>query len=341
MSTKEITSRHHLINNHDKNRLMCNIKKDNLISVGFIITENSDNRFILEKLTQLHNILVTQYNHFEIIIVDNGENSHVAKIQKQLTNIRLITLQFDVDMEISNSVLVENCIGDYLCLLDIEHDPIDKIIEMLLSAEDCDVIIGKRIKKVQTIFDRLTSRLFYAAINALTDIEIDSAYSDFFVINRKVINAITKNTDKVKFLKLIKLSSGFVKKEFEYMPIGKKSYQRSILYNINYTIDIIVNHSHKLIRIATILSLFTALFNMMYAFYVISVFIFKTHVAEGWTSMQLYDSFINFVLFLVLAILGEYIRMILLHQKDNPSYEIANESNSVALFSDRKNVEME
>ncbi len=321
------------------------MKKDNLISIGFVIS-NFSNQFLFEKIKFLHALLNQQYNYFEILIVDNSDMGEIdfeifQKTKKiSLSNIRLIVLQYPVDIEVANTILVENSIGDYLCLFDIEHDPIDKILEMLLSAEDCDVVIGKRIKKEQMFFDKITSYLFYKIINILTSVRVNASYGDFFTINRKVISAITKNSDKMKILKLIKLGSGFVKKEFEYMPVGKKSHQRSILRNINYSIDIIINHSYKMLRVATILSLLTALFNMMYAFYVVAIFVFKAHVAEGWTSTQIYSSFTNFVLFLVLAILGEYIRMIQLHLKDNPTYEIANETSSVVLFSDKKNVDL-
>ena len=66
-----------------------------------------------------------------------------------------------------------------------------------------------------------------------------------------------------------------------------------------------------------------------------------TNVAEGWTSSNLYNSAVYFVLFLVLAVIGEYVRMIIQNQKNTPMYEIVDEKSSVALFSNKKNIDKE
>ena len=166
-------------------------------------------------------------------------------------------------------------------------------------------------------------------------------YSDFFVINRKVINFITKNEDRVKFLKLLKFNNGFSKYEYSYMPLGKKSNKRTFFENINFTIDVLVNYSHRLIRMATILSLSTAMINLFYIVYIFGIYLFKDNVAQGWTSSNIYNSTIYFVLFLVLAVIGEYVRMIMQNQKNSPMYEITDEKSSVALFSDKKNIDKE
>ena len=125
------------------------------------------------------------------------------------------------------------------------------------------------------------------------------------------------------------------------MPLGKKSNRRTFLENINFTIDVLVNYSHRLIRMATILSLSTAIINLFYIVYIFGIYLFKDDVAQGWTSSNLYNSTIYFVLFLVLAVLGEYIRMIIQNQKNAPMYEIVDEKSSVALFSDKLNIDKE
>ena len=163
---------------------------------------------------------------------------------RNLNNIRIIELSSYVDIEIAHTTLIENCIGDYCAIIDLTHDSLKDLENMLKKAEDYDVVIGKREKKVQSFFESLTSKIFYKTISLFTGIKIDSMYSDFFIINRKVINFITKNEDRVKFLKLLKFNNGFSKYEYTYMPLGKKFTNRTFFENINFTIDIIVSHSH-------------------------------------------------------------------------------------------------
>lgn len=314
------------------------MKKDNFISVGLILNRETET----EQIEKLHGLLYSNYNYFEILLLNYEiDTKEYLNLLKKLNNLRILELSSYIDIEIAHSTIIENCIGDYCAIIDLSHDSLEDLENMLEHAETHDVVIGKREKKVQSFFESITSKIFYKTISLFTGIKIDSMYSDFFVINRKVINFITKNEDRVKFLKLLKFNNGFLKYEYTYMPLGKKSNQRTFLENVNFTIDVLVNYSHRLIRMATILSLSASIVNLFYMAYILGVFILKDDVAEGWTSSNLYNSTVYFVLFLVLAVLGEYIRMIIQNQKNAPMYEIVDEKSSVALFSDKKNIDKE
>ena len=314
------------------------MKKDNFISVGIVLNKEVE----INRIEKLHSLLYDKYNYFEIILLNYEVNtSTYSTLLKKLNNIRILELSSYIDIEISHTTLIENCIGDYCAIIDLSHDSLEDLEKMLEFAEDYDVVVGKREKKVQSFFESVSSKIFYKTISLFTGIKIDSMYSDFFIINRKVINFITKNEDRVKFLKLLQFNNGFTKYEYSYMPLGKKSNQRTFLENINFTIDVLVNYSHRLIRMATILSLCTAIFNLFYIVYIFGIYLFKDNVAQGWTSSNLYSSMMYFILFLVLAVLGEYIRMIIQNQKNTPFYEIIDEKSSVALFSDKKNIDKE
>lgn len=313
------------------------MKKDNLVSIGIILNSNIE-KYLIE---ELHKRLTEIYNYFEIILLSFDSSSDVKSLLSRLTNIRIIELSKEVDLEVMHTSLIENCIGDYIAIVDLSHDSIDDLIYMMEKCEDFDVVIGKRTKKFQTFFEKLTSTIFYKIINLFTGIKIDSMYSDFVVMNRKVINFVAKNEDKVKFLKLLTLNNGFSKYDYEYTPKGQKSYSRNLLDNVNFTIDVLVNYSHRLIRLATLMSLSMSLVNFFYIGYVLGIYLCKTDIAPGWTSSSLYSSVSGFILFLVLAIIGEYIRVILANQNNSQAYEIVSEQNSVALVSNTKNVDQE
>ncbi|KLE11285.1 glycosyltransferase [Aliarcobacter butzleri] len=314
------------------------MKKDNFISIGLLL----NNKTTIQSIEKLHNLINQKYNYFEIILLNYEiDTKDFNVLLKNLKNIRIIELSSYVDIEVANSILIENCIGDYCAIMDLSHDSLEDLEKMLEFSEDYDVVVGKREKKIQSFFEFITSKLFYKTISLFTGIKLNSMYSDFFVINKKVINFITKNEDRVKFLKLLKLNNGFSKYEHSYMPLAKKSNQRSFYENINFTIDVLVNYSHRLIRMVTILSLSTAIINLVYIFYVFIIYLLKDNVADGWASSNIYNSTIYFVLFLVLSVMGEYIRMIIQNQKNTPFYEITDEKSSVALFSEKRNIDNE
>ena len=314
------------------------MKKDNFISIGIVLNKKLE----IKQIKELHSLLNDNYNYFEIILLNYEFDTDIySSLLKNLNNIRIIELSSYIDIEIAHTTLIENCIGDYCAIIDLTHDSLKDLGNMLKKAENYDVVIGKREKKVQSFFESLTSKIFYKTISLFTGIKLDSMYSDFFIINRKVINFVTKNEDRVKFLKLLKFNNGFSKYEYSYMPLGKKFTNRTFFENINFTIDIIVSHSHRLMRMATILSLSTAIANLFYIIYIFAIYLFKDNVAQGWTSSNLYTSIMYFIFFLVLTVFGEYIRMIIQNQKNAPMYEIVDEKSSIALFSNKKNIDKE
>ncbi|UXC30013.1 hypothetical protein N3114_03120 [Aliarcobacter butzleri] len=317
------------------------MKKDNFVSVGIVLSD----KITVHQIKALHNMIEKQYSYFEILLLNFNMNLESKQdynnLVQEISNLRIIELASYVDIEVAHSVLIENCIGDYCVILDLAHDSLDDLKNMLENAEYYDIVVGKREKKVQSFVESVISKFFYKTISLFTGIKINSMYSDFFIINRKVINFITKNEDRVKFLKLLKFNNGFSKYEHSYMPLGPKSNQRNFLDNVNFTIDILINYSHRLIRMATILSLSTSLLNLFYTMYVLGSYFLRDNISEGWTSSNLYNSSMYFILFLVLAVLGEYIRMIIQNQKNTPFYEITNEKSSMAIFSNKKNIDSE
>lgn len=197
------------------------MKKDNFISVGIVLHEE----ITINQIKDLHKLLYENYNYFEIILLNyklSISDKEYNDLLKVLKNMRIIKLSSYVDIEIAHTTLIENCIGDSCVIIDLSHDGLAELENMLKYSEEYDVVVGKREMKVQSFFESIISKLFYKIISIFTGIKINSMYSDFFIINRKVMNFIIKNEDRVKFLKFLKFNNGFSKYEYSYMPLGKK-----------------------------------------------------------------------------------------------------------------------
>lgn len=69
--------------------------------------------------------------------------------------------------------------------------------------------------------------------------------------------------------------------------------------------------------------------------YVMTVLFVKSQVAEGWVSMSLQISGLFFLLFVVLAVLSEYIGRLFLQNQHRARYIIAEERVSESFASER------
>ena len=78
-------------------------------------------------------------------------------------------------------------------------------------------------------------------------------------------------------------------------------------------------------RIVTSLSMFGAISNILYSFYIVGIAIFKNNVEPGWVTLSLQQSGMFFLISLVLLILGEYILNVTKLSNEGPKYHIAQE----------------
>ncbi len=236
-------------------------------------------------------------------------------------------------------IFLQNCIGDYLLFVDLQAQSVKDCVEILKIAPTHDIIIGTRLDKKQNLFEKIFSRAFYASLRIFGDFtKCKHNYSDFCVLNRKVIHSLLNTQTQIKLLRLVQFDGAFSKYEYPFTPLAK-SPSKSFLQNLNLGIDYITQHSFKLLRIGTILCLLMAFFNFCYGIFVGVSFLLKPYIEGGWTSSSLYAVSVNFVIFLMLCILGEYLRVILLSMRKERFYEVIDEKSNLELYIAEKNVE--
>lgn len=103
---------------------------------------------------------------------------------------------------------------------------------------------------------------------------------------------------------------------------------------------LLVSTTRVPMRLVTMLSMFGAVANLIYSFYVMAIGLFKTDVAPGWVSLSLQQSGMFFLISLVLLVLGEYIVNMASLSNEGPLYHVGQEFTSARMTRHEKlNVE--
>lgn len=313
---------------------------DNLISVATIVHNNSD--IVKSYVEETIDVLKNSFTNYELVILDNGSSDgsvdRIKDLLSEIGNIRLITLSKEYDDEITYMAALENCIGDFVVLLDINFDPpslIPQLIEKCISGYD--IVVAQRIDKAEyTFLEKFFSNAFYKTSKFLTGYNINPNLSNYLSFSRRVINSIIKIRDKTRYLKYLTVEVGYSHSSLPYNRINRSGDRRkrnNLFKSFGFAIEIIVSNSDRLIRIASLIGLFASLFNLLYVlyafgFYILSIYVFKSKVTPGWTSTSMFYSIMFFLLFLILAIIGEYLARILRETKERDLYYISDEFNS-------------
>ena len=291
----------------------------------------------IEEVTQA---LEPHYAFFEIILVDDcssdGTPAVVQALLSQFQRVRFLRLSRRSGSEVAISAGLDSAIGDYTVIMRPESDPCDMIPDLISTARRTGCIltgVAPGLRQRNPLVRGVASAFRSYCKNHL-GIELRQDSTDFRVLSRQVVNAITQIKDRRRYLRLFTVTVGYEIQYFDYQPTTRsdKKDRATFMDEVNQAIDIVVTSSPNPLRLVSRLGMFASALNGLYMAYIAAIYLFKKDVAAGWTTTSLENSVMFFFLFLILAVLCEYVGRLLEEAQDRPLYFIAQEKNSSVLL---------
>ena len=290
-----------------------------------------------EIINNISKVITNLTDDYEIIVVDNSSKDKTIKILEELTcgnaavkNLQVFSLTNEVDKNIASWAGVENSLGDYVITLDPEKDDINfipKIIEK--TVPDIDILfVNNNFKLKYNVFDNSLILLNKFFLRFIPKTKINFKGSEFRMISRKVINFIFNYPKPHIVFSNLASITGFKKLQIEYNYEFKRIKKNKTILNINNSVIDIIKRNHFPIRLASILMLLSSFLNLLYVFYIALVYIFKSNIEEGWTTLSLQLSGMFFLISIVLFIICEYLYNLNNSTNDGPLFHIGQEFKS-------------
>ncbi len=292
-------------------------------------------------------ILGRSFEHYEIILVDDGSTDATPQQAEALLgrfdHLRLVRLSRRFGLDAAVSAGLELAIGDWVVVMDPNTDPPDLLPELVERARQrADMIYGVREGRASEPFHlRLATNAFYWYAHRVMRLPLQRNATHLRVFGRQAVNAVLKIQKRELYMRVLSLYIGFKSEPFPYKPIqrGGATRRRSFSEMVNLAIAITIENSSHPLRFLSLLALTASMFNVVYATYVILIYLFKRRVAEGWVTLSLQSALQFFLISLVLAVLCEYTGRIFSRMAGSPSFYIMDEkSSAVELRNDRRNV---
>jgi polyisoprenyl-phosphate glycosyltransferase len=314
-------------------------RSDVLVSVVSPI--RNAQHWIEDYLKDISALLVDRFKDYEIVLVDYASTDAtlevVENLQQTFKNIQLYCLARSIPHESAFVVGLEQAIGDVVITLDAAHDPVTPIVDMVhLSQAGADLVYGLRSDRTQgrsTIYNFL-SKIFFRFYRQITRENLPIAASTLRLYTRRALNAFLDNSDRYSLFPVIAAFSGLRYKTFTYQRLNRtgKPSNQSYLQAVFRAFRLIFLSSHYPLRLLSFTALMGAFLNVIYSVYVLLINLFKSNVAEGWTTLSLQNSVMFFILFMILAVLSEYIARLVMSGQNRPFYLVMRESRSLVLM---------
>lgn len=308
--------------------------------VTVIMVMQNDHDIIEAVVKETIEVLRARYPYHELLIIDNGSNDtsilKVKQLQATIPNIRLLVLSRRYDQEIAFAAALDNSLGDFVVLMDIQMDPPKVILDLLNKAEaGNDVVIAERKDRSDnTFFEKKFAHLFYKIYGNISGFYFSPNASNFRLLSRRAVNSVIQIKNKSRYLKYFNALVGFTQAHVAYDRIYSKSPTQTKVGFIRSLIkasDVIVSNTVLPLRLVSFLGVVASFLNLIFLVYVFVVSLIKAEITEGWISSSVMSATMFFLVFLFLTVISEYISRILLETKNQPLYFVADEFNSTVL----------
>lgn len=311
-----------------------------LISVVIPVCNEEKNISLLyASLTTVLKKLASKYRH-EIIFINDGSSDKsgdlIEELAKKDSNVKYIEFSRNFGKEIATSAGLQYAKGNGAVIIDADlQHPSELIPEFVKKWEEgAEMVIGVREKNQGESFTKkLGSFLFHKIMNAIGEVKTVSGATDYRLVDKIVIEAFGKFTERQRMTAKLLDWLGF-KKDYVYFKAGhrssgKASYSTSKLIKLAFSS--FIGNSLLPLKIAGYLGVFITVLSGA-----LGIFIFfeKYLFGDVWnlapSNLAILVIFILFLVGIVLSCLGLialYIANIYQEAMNRPMYIVRKKKN--------------
>ncbi|MGQ2283053.1 glycosyltransferase family 2 protein [Apilactobacillus kunkeei] len=176
--------------------------------ISIVLPVYNEEAGIKNTIEVLENFVECQIETYEIIFVDDGSVDSSVDIirhaQSQYENIRLVEFSRNFGHQLAITAGIRYAKGDAVVIMDADlQDPPSVIPNMIEKwQEGFDVVYGKRlIREGESFFKRFSAKAFYRVMHKVANVDIPLDTGDFRLMDRKVVDALSKLNEPEPFVR--------------------------------------------------------------------------------------------------------------------------------------------
>jgi glycosyltransferase involved in cell wall biosynthesis len=266
----------------------------------------------------------------EVIFVNDGSSDNTLGQLRRLRagdpSIGIVDLSRNFGKEIALTAGLDHARGDVVVVIDadLQHPPelIPKFIARWRE-EEADVVYGQRLSRAgESGARKLTARVFYRGINALSDRPMPTDAGDFRLLSRRAVDALCGLRERHRFMKGLFAWIGYRQVPLAYEAdrrcagVSKWNYWK--LWN--FSIEGITSFSIGPLKVATYVGLLVAILAIIYGFYTVVRTIIFGNPVPGFPTLLVTILFLGGLQLIFLGIVGEYLGRTFNEVKQRPLY---------------------
>jgi dolichol-phosphate mannosyltransferase len=269
---------------------------------------------------------------WEHIIVDDHSPDGTFEVAASLAStdprVKVVRLARNSGAHLADYCGLELAQGDagIVMAADLQDPP--EIVPQLVArwrAGDQVVWACRRQREGVGLWGRLGSRVYYSLLRRLVPNEtLPPQGADFFLVDRKVMDALRRCTESNFSILALILWLGFRQGQITYDKQARLHGRSSwnFVKKVRLVVDSIISFSHLPLRLISIFGFLVALAGFLYAIYIAVSYFWVQIPVEGWSSLMVITLVLAGTQMVMLGVIGEYVWRTLHESRRRPRYNI-------------------
>ena len=267
---------------------------------------------------------------YEIILVDDRSPDNSWQKMKAIAlsndNVKVFRLSKNFGQHPAIMAGLSKKNGHWVVVMDCDlQDQPKEIIKLFHKAQEgFDIVLASREVRKDSIFKKLTSKIFAKLYGYLTDSNFDNSVANFGIYNQKVIEEVLNMNDYIKSFPLFVQWVGFerttIKVEHASRDSGKSSYTYKKLLSLAF--NTIISFSNKPLKLFVKFGLIISILSIIIGFInIYQHFVGKISVL-GYSSLIVSIWLLSGIIITIIGVVGIYIGKIFDQAKNRKSFII-------------------
>lgn len=268
---------------------------------------------------------------YEIVFVNDGSlDATLHNLKKlfraQACPIKVVSFSRNFGKESALYAGLQQASGEYISLIDadLQQRPeiVRDMVHILDEDESCDIVAAYQDRRSESKILSFFKKSFYAIINRLSKVHLQSDASDFRTFRRSVSDSILEMGEYHRFSKGIFAWVGYETRFIPYTACPRNAGVTKWNFGklLNYAIDGIIGYSTAPLRLATCLGGLSAVAAFLYLIIVVLQKLIWGINIPGYATLIVLILFFGSMQLLCIGIIGEYVGRTFEQSKKRPIY---------------------
>ncbi len=281
------------------------MRNENLVSFIVVGTGNSDRDSA--EVQSLAKFAESTFDYYEILVLTAAPTAQWRDVLKQLgvsiPSTRVIAIDTDMPYEELAGIAMDHAIGDYIISVqpgEVDIDVVNQIVQHLANGE-CDLVKVVHDSNKTSRFERASTRLTNWITLAITGKHIQWYQARAYGLSRMAVSKISAIDGAGKLFRILDLSGYLQQITVTVDSPLKRQFFGRIGEKLRLASELLALSAARLIRAFAIICLSLATLSLMVTVISVLIWLIKSDIAQGWTSLVVIFSILFSANFGVLA----------------------------------------